>query len=355
MKYNKQNLFLFFLIFIFDSNCLQEFKWAVIGAGPAGIESVAVLIENGICEKDIVWIDPEFKVGRLGKYYGNVPSNQKAYKFIDVLTTCSIFNKVNPKSLNALLQYGYQKEPNLQFVVDPLQEITEYLLRTVPSFQDSVISIDRTNKLWELKLANFSIFAHKVIIATGCRPKKFDFKDITEIPLDLALDKCKLKGFVKDTDTVMVIGSAHSALLILKYLSEISVKRVINIFCKPPSYGQYGGLEGITAWWTKEVLEKNCPKNIERVLLAPGIVEKLKKECTKIIYAFGYESNPLAINGTKEIKFTPTTGKLDTNLYGIGFAYPAQITLPNGTIVPLIGVNSFMKQAREVIPYWINE
>ena len=61
-----------------NSHSQLAYSWAVIGAGPAGIISVGQLLEHGVSDYEILWIDPEFSPGRMGKYYGKVPSNQKA-------------------------------------------------------------------------------------------------------------------------------------------------------------------------------------------------------------------------------------------------------------------------------------
>lgn len=62
------------------------FKWAVIGAGPAGIAAVGKLIDAGINPKEIVWIDPEFKVGDFGTHWRNVSSNTKVGLFLKILS-----------------------------------------------------------------------------------------------------------------------------------------------------------------------------------------------------------------------------------------------------------------------------
>lgn len=35
----------------------DKFRWAVIGAGPAGIATVGLLLDNNVDAKDILWID----------------------------------------------------------------------------------------------------------------------------------------------------------------------------------------------------------------------------------------------------------------------------------------------------------
>ena len=42
---------------------MKHFKSCVIGSGPSGLAVVANLIENKL--GPIIWIDPEFKAGKL--------------------------------------------------------------------------------------------------------------------------------------------------------------------------------------------------------------------------------------------------------------------------------------------------
>jgi malic enzyme len=57
-------------------------EWVVVGAGPAGIATVGVLLDLGIDPQGIVWLDPEFNVGRMGAYYQNVPGNSRVAEFV---------------------------------------------------------------------------------------------------------------------------------------------------------------------------------------------------------------------------------------------------------------------------------
>lgn len=349
----KKSLAFIFFLFTF-SLFSQPFKWAVVGGGLAGITSIVVLLEQGINGKDILWIDPEFNVGRLGKYYGNVPSNQKAYRFTRYLDSSFIFRKLKYPSLKTVKKLDQQKEPLLQYIINPLLDITDYIKDIVTPYKGLVTSLITDHSYWRLELSGITFYAYKVILAVGSHPKKMAYEGITEIPLDLALDEYKLKKMVDPNDTVLIIGSAHSALLVLKYLAEFPVKKAINVYNKKPTFGTAGGLEGITAWWTKEVLEKNPPVNIQRVLYQPGIIEEYIKESSKIIYAFGYERNPLIVNGSTDITYDNDTGIIKPNLYGIGIAFPQRDRVDD-KVYELVGVNSFMGRAKKLIPQWMKE
>ena len=53
---------------------MKVFKWAIIGAGPAGIAAIGKLLDIGTAPKDILWVDPAFNVGDLGDKWAPVSS-----------------------------------------------------------------------------------------------------------------------------------------------------------------------------------------------------------------------------------------------------------------------------------------
>lgn len=345
-KFNSIFFILIFPVQLFS----KHYKYAVIGAGPAGIITVTQLLEQNISKSDILWLDSEFKVGRLGKYYQNVPSNQKAQRYTVFLNSCETYKKLNYSSFDVIKKFNQQEEPPLSLIVQFLQDITDYLRARVKSISDNILNIERAVPFWKINGASSHYLASKVILATGCHPKTLDLL-IPTIPLDDAIDEKKLRKIVNTKDRVLVIGSAHSALLIMKYLSDLKVAKIINLYTKSPTYGMYGGLEGITAWWTKEILEKNKPQNIDRYVYSAEEAKKQAQNCTKVIYAFGYEKTSVPVNTTEELIFNPLTNSLAENLYGIGFAFPDLYTIEEEKKIKLIGVNSFMMAAKRLISH----
>lgn len=351
----RSGLLFFVLPILFFSSARgdQLFPYAVIGAGPAGIISVAKLIELGVPEKSIVWIDPEFGVGRLGKYYGKVPSNLKARRYTIFLTSCELFKTMHFPSCMNMFHYDQNQEPPLQLIVDPLQDITAYLKERVVPTQARVSTLTYADHAWHIMTDEQTIRAEKVILAMGSRPKRLNYDGFDEIPLDLALDEDYLKQVLTPQDRVIVVGSLHSALLVLKYASDIPVQQAINFYTKLPTYGPAGGLEGITAYWTKEVLDQHKATNVIRFLYDPQAIEQYKNKGYKIVYAIGYEPNVIRVNGSIPMSFDADTGKICDNLYGIGIAFAERYTKEDGMSIPLIGVNSFMKRAQEILPEFI--
>lgn len=333
----------------------QFYSWAVVGAGPAGVTSVAQLLEHGVKEREIVWIDPEFSSGRMGKYYRNVPSNQKAYQFMEFLNQSSIFRAFDSSAVQAMRAHNQQEEYPLKLAVNILTDLTQHLCNRVFWQQDKVNAMWSSEGLWWLKLNNKTICARKVILAIGAHPKAFCYEGIQEIPLDIALDEQKLQKLVTHDDTVMVVGSAHSAFLIVKYLYDFGVKKIISVYSKEPTFGMIGGLAGITAYWVQNVLFGTQPENIIRVKFDPHIVQEYISSCTKIVYAFGYEPNEILVNGSTRLSYDSKTGVIQKNLYGIGIAFPQPYITDDGRSVNLIGFNSFIYRAKTCMPAWLEE
>jgi hypothetical protein len=103
-------------------------QWVVVGGGVAGIITVALLLDLGVHEKTITWIDPKFNVGRLGESYTNVPANLQTKQFVRFINQCETFKKVKSASLDKLFNYYDQNlEYPLQTIIEPLRDITDYL------------------------------------------------------------------------------------------------------------------------------------------------------------------------------------------------------------------------------------
>ena len=56
---------------------MTDYKWTVIGAGPAGIAAVGRLLDHDIAPTDIAWIDPEFIAGDIGGKWRAVQGNTR--------------------------------------------------------------------------------------------------------------------------------------------------------------------------------------------------------------------------------------------------------------------------------------
>lgn len=346
-----------------------DVEWTIVGAGPAGIVAIGILLDLGIPAESIMWVDPLFKVGRLGEYYQNVPGNVKNSGFVSFLKACYTFQLVESKAKDELFLMNPNEYNNLSIIVKPLQDITDYLLSEVRSIKSNIKKLDFDNELWYVTgLDNSTFTSRHVILATGSHPKTLDYDHMDVIPLDYALDKDALKHMVREHDIIGVFGSSHSAILILKFLSELLVKQIVNFYKHPLVYAIEGGtwtinnvngLKGITAQWAKEVLTHNPPHNLLRLTSTQKNLDHYLPLCNKIIYAIGFVQNNLpetTINTEKieDLPFDKETGAIGPRLFGIGIAFNAQIDTPYGK-ESAIGLNGFMKYAQAVIPTWLQK
>ncbi len=342
-----------------------QVTWTVVGAGPAGIAIIGILLDLGVDERTIRWIDPEFNVGRLGKYYYNVPGNAKVRNYIKFLDACNTFKMLSTPSIERLRASDVEEACVLERVIDALQDITYYLLKRIVGLPHKLVDLSFEDDNWSLRLNDGTYFtSHNVVMATGSHPRILDYPVNEVVPLDLALDKATLAGLVSPNDTIAVVGGSHSAILVLKYLYELRVKRVINLFKHPIRYFYdmgsgnqvyLNGLKGTVAEWAFHVLEKKQPVEIFRVLNTDAARNSWLPVCNKIIYAVGYERNELPFLNfdTELIDYDSTTGTIAPRLFGIGLAFPEQVVDELGEIHQLIGVIDFMNYAQKIVPAWM--
>ncbi|MBY0110147.1 MAG: hypothetical protein K2X90_03495 [Candidatus Babeliaceae bacterium] len=337
-------------------------QWAVVGAGPAGIVIVGLLLDLGTPREDIVWIDPEFNVGRMGQYYSTVPGNTKTSLYIEFIQACRTFQDCAPGALQELQKYELALEYPLSIIVKPLQQITACMSQKVTTQKTMLTGLEFANDTWHIECANgFECDAQRVVLATGSYPRSLNYTNSPEIPLDCALNQQLLSESVTPDDTVAVVGSAHSAVLVLKFLSEMPVGRIINFYKKPFVYTtdmggwllySSSGLKGVAAEWAKNVLEKNPPCNLVRVYNSEKARAAWLPLCTKIVYAAGYDRNPIP-GCNPDMNYDTQTGKIAPGLFGIGIAFPEVIIDPAGNQEHKIGLNSFMQHALEMLPEWM--
>lgn len=338
-------------------------QWAVLGAGAGGMAVVGKLLDEGIPQKKLLWIDNKFDVGRLGESYYNVPGNSKAAAFQKFVLSCDVFKEATSSSLDALVKLDPTSEPVLSTVIDPLRDITKHLLTKVTGIKDSVVSLHYDGKLWHIKLQNGNtLHAQNLVLATGCQPRVLEYDIENLIPLDNALDKPTLTNLVDANDTVAVVGSAHSAVLLMMFLHELGVKKIVNFYLNPFKYGNdmgnhnktsITGLLGVASRWAFNNLEQNLPENIVRVYNNEEARAEWLPQCDKIIYAVGYKRNDIPNFNAHTLAYDSNMGTIAPHLYGIGLAFPQEVPDHDGSKAYSIGIINFMNYAQQVVPHWI--
>lgn len=340
------------------------YRWAVIGAGPAGIAAVGKLIDAGIPAKEIAWFDPHFATGDVGRLWRNVPSNTKVELFIKYLNASAAFNYKQCPHDFAINHLPPKNTCKLGLMVEPLQWITDHLIKKVHVVKDTVEWLSLKNRQWHIKTATHTLSSQNVILAIGATPKNLSYPNTTVIPLEMALDTDVLPQYIEPEDTISVFGASHSAILALKNLVEHKVKRIINFYRHPLCYAKdvndwilfdNTGLKGIAAEWAREHIDGQLPANLTRVYANEENIEHYLPLCTKTIYAVGFERRHLpVIENMTHISCVEQCGIIAPGLFGFGIAFPEAKLNPLGILEYRVGMWKFMDYLSYIMPIWLN-
>lgn len=345
---------------------MDEFEWAVIGAGPAGISAVGTLLDEGVSADAIAWIDPEFGGGDFGMLWGNVPSNTRVGDFSAMFTSCRSFAFEARSSRFPFEEFAKESFCDLHFVGDILETITATLRTKVASFTGFVTRCSSIRNGWLIQLRDGATKeARNVVLAIGAHPRQLELPGIVAIPLDVALDRERLPAFCSPSDTVAVFGSSHSAVLAMRVLIEnCDVARVVNFYRSPLRYAvalddgswlNYDtGLKGHVAAWARENLgDDHLPARLERFAVNGSAPHSELARCTKAIAAIGFERrHEPVIDGMSHLDYDPNTGIIAPGLFGCGFAFPEIAKDELGELVPRVGLIRFARFLAQVVPVW---
>ena len=346
---------------------MQQFEWAVVGAGPAGISTVGTLLDQGVDGSAIVWIDPSFSVGDFGTLWRNVPSNTRVIDFYQMFEACRSFEfegRASGFAIEGLPKDGWC---DLRYVAEPLEAVTATLRSRVESLEGYAIRCDSSPPGWVLHLRDGrSVPARNVVLAVGARARTLDLPGIEAIPLDVAMDRERLPATCTAGDTVAVFGSSHSAILAMMILVEnCRVARIVNFYRSPLRFAvQFAdkrwanydtGLKGKVAAWAHQHLSgKDLPPNLERQHVNGAMPAERLGDCTKAIAAIGFEprSEPV-VTGLTKLEHDPNTGIIAPGLFGCGFAFPETATDEFGAPVQRVGLIRFARYLARVVPLWM--
>lgn len=322
--------------------------------------------------------------------------------FVRYATHYASFRKIWSTSdctaLNSLECLAQEKGCRLVHAANMVRALSQGLRSgfkgTLESVAGKVEKIEKTNAGWNVSIDGHGIsyLAETIIMATGSRPREFipNGADSTiNIPLDDVL-RCstELHSLFGPKDTVAVVGSSHSAMLVLKDIAEMDQKpaRIINFYRSPLKFAEYlpddrikhdnTGLKGEVADWVRANIQDCGPAEefsvqldgiLVRYDLAQGdeeeIYRKIFPQCTKIVSAVGYDRDPLpeiTVNGhlLKSISYDDY-GRLINgdepipNLFGLGIAFPARVIDVDGSPEQAVGLWKFIKHTDFVIDHFI--
>ncbi len=340
-----------------------SFEWAIIGAGPAGIAAVGRLIDHGVKPDHIIWIDPYFNVGDLGRLWSNVSSNTEVRLFHNFLMASNAFQYAT-----APIDFGLNHLPEndtcaLHYMVEPLQWVTNHLLTKVRSIKGSAHHLKRLDGHWVIEGKETCIARH-VVLTVGAESETLHHPAVESISFDIAIDKERLRQSIDPTHTFAVFGSSHSAIMIIRYLVELNVHKIINFYRSPCRYAvnqgnwilfDNTGLKGTTADWAREFIDGTLPKNLVRIHNTPLNLERYLPRCNRSIDAVGFKRrNSITVGDYGHLDYNPRTGILARGLFGLGIAYPEHKHDPLGNLETQVGMWKFMTYLDKIMPIWLN-
>lgn len=340
----------------------MTYAWAVIGAGPGGMAAVGKLLDHGVADRDIAWIDPAFGAGDIGAKWRSVSSNTKVAAFLDYLNGANAFRFSDAPAM-PLVETDPEETCALALVADPLLWITEQLRERVDTFETTATGLVLQNRAWRIETEQRELTATNVILAVGATPKKLKYPQLQEIPLEVALDPEKLAEEPLANATVAVFGSSHSSMIAIPHLLRHPVAKVVNFYRTPLKYAVYmddwilfddSGLKGRAAVWARENIDGVLPQRLERCLVdGPDFDDKLA-ECTLAVYTVGLERRSLPeTRQWGQLDYNPDNGILAPGLFGVGIAFPQRAVDRYGYVEYRVGLKKFMDYLDEVLPLWL--
>jgi cation diffusion facilitator CzcD-associated flavoprotein CzcO len=341
---------------------MPSYAWTVIGAGPAGIAAVGRLLDHGIAPEEIAWIDPAFAVGDLGQKWRSVSSNTIAGTFLSFLngSTAFRFAEAPPTPLR---EVDPEETCALALVAEPLTWVTQHLRERIDVFETTATALSLNNRHWNIETEQREIASKNVVLAVGAVPKKLEYPQLDEIPVEVALDAEKLAQEPLEGATVAVFGSSHSSMIALPHLLRHPVKKVINFYRGPLKYAVYlddwilfddTGLKGRAAEWARENIDGVYPERLERYWVSsPEFSDKLA-ECDRVVYTVGFERRKLPeTRQWGELEYNQINGIIAPGLFGLGIAFPEYARDPYGYGQYRVGLKKFMDHLNSVLPLWM--
>ncbi len=110
---------------------------------------------------------------------------------------------------------------------------------------DTISDMKIAQGVWNLYGTREIYMAEKVVLATDSLAKSLNihnFEITKEIPLSKALASSKLKNELLKDDNVIVFGSSHSAMIIIRNLLELGIEDVANFYRQPLRYTMNMGI-----------------------------------------------------------------------------------------------------------------
>lgn len=391
------------------------YKTIVVGAGGAGLAAISK------CPKPALWIDPQWEGGRLARF-PDVPSNTRVSLFRQVLHMALASGIFSPDPGEADLPTELDERGGcpLMYAAKMIKDLSRRVRKDseVHCHRGLVQSMTlRLDNTWLVHCNEVNrgqvgggggddyeeegegeptnchcspvlFLGERVILATGARPKP---PPRTYPNLRIINPECLLsqghpsQPNLDEASRVAVIGSSHSAILVLRtLLGSTRCALVVNVFREALRYAEYlpdgrirydnTGLKGEAAAWARAHLpmEEGRRERLLRVRAGTSSAEEALAHCDHIVWAIGYERLPLPSlereeggePGEREPHRTLAPilvtehnegqqlldgeGRIIPNLYGLGIAFPERVIDISGQPEQAVGLYKFMRTAERI-------
>lgn len=373
----------------------SNINFLIVGAGPAALCAVPVLLKAGVPAAEILWIDTHFKLGDFGtvlSHGSSVPGNTAVNSYRRVIDGIYKILPVLPCPEPGLFDF-HSLDSNyvcpLKLAAAPFLHIMNQLEAVVPRLRGKVKSIKTCEDGFRVTVASAhntaaELQVRRIILATGARPRKIfppiQYQDIQEIPANTAFILSELCQFLeqqKEVKTVAVIGSSHSAALAAMHLLQLGykVKQFLNkkyLFAAPAissegiSFTQYDntGLKGEVAQFTRTLLEESnqfSSKISYQLQQNSAAFNYSLQDCSHFVAAIGYEATPsLLVDGLSlhDLKHNDQSTEFHDKpgLFGIGIAFPQRKQALSGESELAVGIGKFWATVNDplVLDAWLS-
>jgi hypothetical protein len=328
----------------------------IIGAGAAGLLLV-LLLQTHIASEQITIIDPHFDGGDLVRKWSNVVSNTPLKAAINAFKTFAPTATLPPW----VLDLDQEQPTSLATLGRFIRETVD--ITAVNRIQGTVTDANYINGAWQIQYISASSTrlhtADTLLLATGGEPKQMDLP-IPSIPLEVALDSNRLKSYILPGQNIVIFGTSHSGILVIKNVLDYPVKSLVAVYkgAKPFIWardGEYDGLKLEAAVLADSYVATTAPVKLSLVTLSDftGIIKATHK-ADWVIYATGFNQRftfPVRDKSVpiNTLNYETTTGKIHrlTNAWGFGLSHPSQA--PDGMHFD-VGIFSFMEHISKQIP-----
>jgi hypothetical protein len=321
----------------------------IVGFGVAGQFLLSHIIQV-VPESSIAIIDPDFIGGELQRHYHSINSNTTVQQGIDALSTLP---PIWSQACRSLEKYNTTSTVSLGLLASELHAIGRSLTSKCRCIYSTLKKAqwDTERAHWILSLATGVSFTTDVLcLCTGIVPRQEDY-GIPTIPLYKALDSHALQRILRKDDKVVVLGSSHSATLVLKHLNAIPDIDTICLYKSPFKYARDGHPSGIKEESAK-IADSIQAGEYTRLTMIPctnlHLASKAFRSASWIIQATGFHSSLpefLDASGTPiQQKWDSVTGKSLT-MESV-HAFGACVTNEQGDV----GLGAFTDQLQTRLP-----